>query len=103
MVAQSSCVSPDELSDGRGGLARSQIIRQRGSLALYKTLNVRNGDRGRVERHVPVVRRGGIEGEYNIEKFKDEGEQVIGTYRRVRGRSDEGKNNYSELYVMRKK
>jgi hypothetical protein len=29
---------------------------------------------------VPVVRRGGIEGEDKTEKFKDEGEQVIGKY-----------------------
>jgi hypothetical protein len=40
-LTQSSCVSPVELTDGRGGRgsARSQIIRPRESLALYNTSN----------------------------------------------------------------
>jgi hypothetical protein len=38
-LCQSSCVSPIELTDRRRGWARSQIIRQRGSLTLYKILN----------------------------------------------------------------
>ncbi len=36
---QSSCASPIELSDGRGGGVRSQIIQWRESLVLYKSLN----------------------------------------------------------------
>jgi hypothetical protein len=44
-LSQSSCVSPAELTDGRrgrrrgGGLGRSQSIRRRKSLVLYKSLN----------------------------------------------------------------
>ncbi len=39
-LSPSSCVSPVELERGQGGWARSQIIRPRESLALYKLLNI---------------------------------------------------------------
>jgi hypothetical protein len=38
-LSQSSCVSPVELSDGRGEKGVSQIIRPRESLALYTSFN----------------------------------------------------------------
>jgi hypothetical protein len=37
---QSSCVSPVELTEQEGGLARSQIVRPWESLALYKSFNI---------------------------------------------------------------
>jgi hypothetical protein len=41
VTCQSFCVSPVELTDGRGGRGRrrSQIIRWRESMVLYKSIN----------------------------------------------------------------